>query len=574
MRCPSATALLLPALLAGGACLLSAGCGDDSGFKPPESEASITISPDSIAVKPGGEIAFTAEITGVSDQSVHWSVNGVRGGDSSYGTISSEGRYTAPQSAPEDPYVTVSATSVAEPEVRGDASVVVMTVSLTPPDAALGPGEQLDFQAEVLGVEDQAVTWLVNGVQGGSFEYGTIDASGLYTAPDAAPGSGAIAVGATSVADTSLHGSASVTMISVDLSPGASMIPAGHELQLQAAVVGIENAGLTWSVNGVPGGSEDYGTVDAAGLYTAPALVPGQTAFTVRCACTDHPTAYAEVSVTVVRALILTPQTAALGPGEPLQLQVEVAGIEDQSVTWLVNGVPGGSAEYGTIDASGLYKAPDAAPAGGAATVSATSVIDPSTQGEATITVIAVSISPETAMIGAGQDVDFEALVTGLDGADIAWLVEEIEGGNGTVGLVNSRGTYHAPNKVFEPTVFTVTAACAGHLSARADATVTVIEPLAIELENYDSYDDLGGELIHKQSCGAASGGWAVEGFDTVGETLVYQATFDHDGLYAGILTAAATKNVRNQVTITVEGAGPGGEDQSAVFEVVGLGIT
>jgi hypothetical protein len=570
----SAIALLLPALIAGAACLGAAGCGSDSGFKPPEDEAAITISPDSIAVKPGGQISFSAEMTGLTDLRVHWSVNGVRGGSASLGTITSEGLYTAPDAAPEDPHLTVSATSVAKPDVRGDAAVVVMTVSLTPPAAALAPSEQLDFEAEVLGVQDQTVTWRVNGLEGGGAGYGTIDGAGLYTAPDAAPGSGTIVVSATSVADTSLHGNASVTMISVGVSPGVSTVTAGHDLQLQATVVGLEDASLTWSVNGEPGGTGEYGTISGVGLYTAPSLIPGQTVVTVRCACTEHPTAYDEVSITVVRALLLTPPAAALGPGEQLQFQAEVAGIQDQSVTWSVNGVPGGSAEYGMVSAAGLYEAPDVAPPGRTATVSATSVGDPSMQREAVITVIVVSIDPETAMIGAGQDVDFEALVTGLDGAGITWLVDNVQGGNSTVGLVNSRGTYQAPNKVFGPTVFTVTAACTGHSTARADATVTVLEPVAIELENYDSYVDLGGDLIHKQSCGAASGGWAVEGFGLVGETLVYHATFDHDGYYAGVLTAAALKDVRNEITVTVEGAGPAGEDQSAVFEVVGLGIT
>ncbi len=573
MRRRSAFALILPAVVAGAA-LLVAGCGSDSGFKPPDIEATVTISPDSVFVKPEGQIAFTAQVAGLSDSTLSWSVNGVKGGNSVFGTITSDGVYTAPSVAPADPHIAIRATSVFKPTVYGDALAVVMTVLLTPSSAAMGPGEQLDFEAEVLGLENQSVAWSVNGEPGGGAEYGTIDEAGLYTAPQAYPAAGTIAVGATSVADESIHGSASVAMISVSVSPGTYTVAAGLEVQLTAEVSGLDDADLSWSVNGVAGGNEEYGTVGAQGLYTAPSLIPGSTTFTVRCTCADHPTAYGEASITVVRALLVSPTAAALGPSEQLELQADVAGVEDQSVTWSVNGVPGGSAEYGTIDAAGLYTAPDEAPAEGTATVRATSLADPSLHGDATITVITVSIDPETATIGAGQEVDFDATVTGLDGAGVIWLVEGIETGNGTVGLINSRGTYRAPNMVFGETVFTITAVCAGHPTARADATVTVIEPVAIELESYDDFTDTGGTEIYVTNCGTASGGQAVEGFDVVGEALFYQVSFDREGYYAGVLQAAADKGVVNQITVTLEGAGPGGEDQSAVFEVVGMGST
>jgi arylsulfate sulfotransferase len=52
----------------------------------------------------------------------------------------------------------------------------------------------------------------------------------------------------------------------------------------------------------------------------------------------------------------ITPQYAAVGPGEGTQFQTTVSG--SGSVQWLVNGVAGGNATVGTIDANGNYTAP------------------------------------------------------------------------------------------------------------------------------------------------------------------------------------------------------------------------
>ena len=44
---------------------------------------------------------FTATVTGTTNTAVTWSVNGVAGGNSTVGTISTSGAYTAPATAPE-----------------------------------------------------------------------------------------------------------------------------------------------------------------------------------------------------------------------------------------------------------------------------------------------------------------------------------------------------------------------------------------------------------------------------------------------------------------------------------------
>lgn len=55
------------------------------------------------------------------------------------------------------------------------------SVTITPAYVALGPGQQVQFSAS--STISGAFEWLVNGTQGGKASTGTIDASGLYTAP-------------------------------------------------------------------------------------------------------------------------------------------------------------------------------------------------------------------------------------------------------------------------------------------------------------------------------------------------------------------------------------------------------
>lgn len=87
-----------------------------------------------------------------------------------------------------------------------------------------------------------------------------------------------------------------------------------------------------------------------------------------------------------VRGVRVIPATARLLFGEGIQFTAVVAAsINDQTVTWSVNGVPGGNAMVGTISPSGFYTAPGLdAPL---LVVRATSAADPSLYGEAQVTV-------------------------------------------------------------------------------------------------------------------------------------------------------------------------------------------
>jgi hypothetical protein len=90
------------------------------------------------------------------------------------------------------------------------------------------------------------------------------------------------------------------------------------------------------------------------------------------------PSSAVEVVVSVL------PSSTSMNTGTQQQFSAIVANNANQSVTWSVDGVAGGSVTVGTIDSSGLYSSPNAA---GTHTITATSVAAPTYSGSATVAV-------------------------------------------------------------------------------------------------------------------------------------------------------------------------------------------
>src|SRR6266849_3025285 len=92
---------LLGALVASMGAL---GCGVTGGSgsspPPPPSPITIDVSPVTASVFLGVTRQFTANVTNTPNTAVNWAVNGVPGGNSTVGTISAAGLYTAPQNLP------------------------------------------------------------------------------------------------------------------------------------------------------------------------------------------------------------------------------------------------------------------------------------------------------------------------------------------------------------------------------------------------------------------------------------------------------------------------------------------
>jgi uncharacterized protein (DUF1800 family) len=88
-----------------------------------------------------------------------------------------------------------------------------VSVSVTPPSASLQvAGGSQAFTATVKGSTNTAVTWQVNGIDGGDAQVGFVSKDGVYVAPDNLPSGNAVTVMAVAQADTTKSGKAAVAL--------------------------------------------------------------------------------------------------------------------------------------------------------------------------------------------------------------------------------------------------------------------------------------------------------------------------------------------------------------------------
>lgn len=100
----------------------------------------VTLAPTNIATPVGSSVQFAATVTGLSGSAVTWAVNGVAGGNSTVGTISSAGVYAAPTAVPTPPTVAVTATSTVLTTDSASTTVTLTSTNTAPLYVNLGLG--------------------------------------------------------------------------------------------------------------------------------------------------------------------------------------------------------------------------------------------------------------------------------------------------------------------------------------------------------------------------------------------------------------------------------------------------
>jgi len=152
----------------------------------------------------------------------------------------------------------------------------VITVTVSAPQSTVAVSKTVTFTATVTGTTNTAVTWSVSG----GASNGTISSAGVYTAPATVPNPAKVTVIATSQADPTKSGSATVTVVSsatgivVSVQPVSASVSDFRTQQFTAAVNGTTNTAVTWQVNGATGGSQKFGFISSTGLFVAPSAVP------------------------------------------------------------------------------------------------------------------------------------------------------------------------------------------------------------------------------------------------------------------------------------------------------------
>src|SRR6185437_4119566 len=498
------------------------GCGlTNSSSSNPPPNVTVTLQPATASVPLGQTQQFTATVTGASSSAVNWSVNGVAGGNSVAGTISSSGLYTAPQSLPSPSSVTVRATSQTALSASGSARVQLQSgivVSVAPNSANVALRASANFSATVTGAgtSSVAVSWSVNNVAGGNSILGTITATGAdaatYTAPAVAPAPPNVNVTATSVADPSKSANASVTISCAapnTIAPASASISVGASQIFSASLCIASGTAITWEVNSIAGGNSTVGTITVTGAntanYTAPSNIPATNPLTILAVAGSQSVSAAVTIINVAPVYVtVAPASASVAVNQRASFTAAVSGAANPAVTWTVNNVPNGNVSLGEIcapasnpcappsgnETSVDYLAPSTQPQPNTVTLTATSQAAPAQSGNAQITVApaaqpSVSIAPFYAFLAPSQQFHFIANVAGVSNASVAWSIATAVPGQGctvaSCGSIDNAGNYVAPAVAPSPNAITITATSLANPSLAGTATVALTSAPVIE---------------------------------------------------------------------------------------------
>jgi hypothetical protein len=284
--------------------MLSAGCGGGSPAGSLTPTITVSISPGSASLLTSQTTTFTATVTGSSNKSVTWAVNGVAGGNATVGTISTAGLYTAPDAPPSPNEVTVSATSAADSRASASASVTIANPA--PTLSAVSPANLAAGSADTTitlggsGFAAQSVAQANGTVLATSVVSDTQLTAVVPSAMLATAGTLSITVETPSPGGGTSTAEALTVSISVSVSPATQTLNVSQSQQFTATVAGATDQSVTWAVDGVAGGNSTIGTITTTGLYTAPGMPPSPNSVSITATSSADPTQSATSTVTVV----------------------------------------------------------------------------------------------------------------------------------------------------------------------------------------------------------------------------------------------------------------------------------
>lgn len=219
-------------------------------------------------------------------------------------------------------------------------------------------------------------------------------------------------------------GGSSSSGVSITVSPTTASVITNRTQQFSGVVTGNSNTAITWTLTCASGvAANTCGTIDATGLYTAPATIPSITsngtttiepAVTVTATSQADTTKTATATLTIVTgiSISITPVSATVGTGEFFLFTAAVnnpgcnltSNPTCQNVTWSLSTTLTGIGTIGST--TGVYTAPSTVPSPSTVIVTATSVADTSVTATATVSVVTAttptvtSVSPNTTGLG------------------------------------------------------------------------------------------------------------------------------------------------------------------------------
>jgi len=472
----------------------------------------------------GETLDFTATVSNSGDTTVTWAVNGIAGGSAQLGTISADGVYTAPTDLPPGGTVQVTATSHADSSKSAGASVTIssdVSVSVSPNVASVELGATQSFQAAIQsrGRPDTSVRWTLSG---GSCpnSCGSVNASGVYTAPQILPSSSAVNLIATSVADPSKQASTTITITShftLQLTAPASMFT-GTTTSLVAVLTPVAGSNplptLSWSLSGSGCSGATCGVLtvtttqaaggtplDNAAVFTAPSTAPQPATVLVTVIPQADPSKQVQANITIEAgsSLGISPASATIVANGRLTLTATQGGNSSGPLSWSVNGIPGGNTTFGQVCVSGSnpcqpytsgsatqvdYAAPGLIPSPNPFAITVSSTTNPNLSSSAQVTIInhvVVSVLPNSVTLPPLGTQSFTATVLGTTNQNVIWQIAGTGCGTpGNCGTIDASGNYTAPGVPPSPDGLQVIATSEYDSTESGTANVTISTQLNI----------------------------------------------------------------------------------------------
>ena len=263
---------------------------------------SVSVSPSSQSVAVSQSHSFTATVQNDSqNQGVNWTLTGSGCTAAACGTLSATSSasgtaitYTAPASVPNPATVQLTATSISDSTKTASATIDVtfsVSVSVSPSNQSLVTNESRSFTATVQNdPQSKGVRWTLSGAGCTGSACGTLSSTSsssgspiTYIAPPNVPNPATVNLTATSVSDSTISATATITVfqrsgtISVNIHPKRAGLTLSQTLTVTADVLNDPSSqGVTWTSSGgtftnVTPTSALYHAPNSPGVYTVTA---------------------------------------------------------------------------------------------------------------------------------------------------------------------------------------------------------------------------------------------------------------------------------------------------------------
>jgi hypothetical protein len=342
----------------------------------------IAISPSYTTVGVNGTVQYSAKVTGLTNTTVTWSVNSVKGGSSTYGTITTGGLYTAPGKIPANG-ITITALGS---DKKTSATVYVAVEPAGPAITSISPSPipTGNYSITVTGV---------GFVAGAMVRTPGVNLTTTF-------------VNSTTLKTGGYQGTAGAVIFQV-MNPGTlwgagftgqfvtSGPPPPQTMSPKTATVKL-GATQQFTSSGATGWSATAGSVSSTGLYTAPSSMPSSNSVTLT-ATGPGGSASAAVTLQVQNPQTISPATVSLSLGATQQFTSA--------------GATAFGATYGTVTSAGMYTAPSVMPSSGTDAVTATGP-----NGTATATITLIPPTPVITGVGANGQLPLGIFTTTITG--------------------------------------------------------------------------------------------------------------------------------------------------------------